>query len=236
MTLPKAAPMRTKFDLNSLPASPDLSFEREHWSAGVARVAGIDEAGRGPWAGPVAAAAVIFPPDLQLTERLRGVRDSKQMTPLERETWAAQIQAAALTWGVGMAGADEIDRIGILPATRLAVARALSALACAPQHLLVDFLQLPEIHLPQTPLVKGDARSLSIAAASVLAKTARDHFMVELDARYPGYGFAAHKGYGTRAHQQALQRLGPCPQHRFSFQPVKAVLSADFSEIKGIRE
>lgn len=200
-----------------IPAQPDLSFEQALWQAGLTAVAGIDEAGRGALAGPVAAAAVILPPDEALGEQLRGVRDSKQMTAQQREAWREVIVRQALAWGVGYAEPGEIDRLGIVPATQLAVQRALQALTITPAHLLLDYLFLPEVSLPQTALVKGDCRSLSIAAASVLAKTARDAQLRELDLSFPGYGFAAHKGYGTQAHRQALQRLGPCLIHRQSF-------------------
>lgn len=215
--------MPPKFDLASLPPAPDLSFESALWASGCLRVAGIDEAGRGALAGPVAAAAVILPPDPALASRLEGVRDSKQMTPAERETCAVRIRQAALAWGVGLASAQEIDALGILPATLLAAQRALLALADPPQHLLLDFIRLPAVPLPQTPLIKGDARSLSIAAASILAKTARDRLLCELDALYPAYGFAAHKGYGTRRHRHALERLGPCEIHRRSFRLTNVV-------------
>jgi ribonuclease HII len=203
-----------------IPIRPDLSQETALWAAGIERIAGVDEAGRGAWAGPVAAGAVVFAPEPGLCGRLEGVRDSKQMSPADRERWAAVIRAAALDWGVGFASCEEIDALGIVPATRLAMQRAMEKLALAPQHLLVDFMRLPDIPIPQTPLVKGDARSLSIAAAAVLAKTARDAWMGALDARYPGYGFACHKGYGTPGHQEALALLGCCPEHRRSYEPI----------------
>ncbi len=204
--------------------APDLTFEQALWSAGVSLVAGIDEAGRGAWAGPVSAGAVILPACADLLQLLCGVRDSKQMTPAQRATWAAQIRAVALAWGVGFASAAEIDELGIVPATRLAMQRAIACLAPAPQHLLVDAVRLPRIPLPQQPLIKGDARVLSIAAASVLAKTARDALMVEQDAVHPGYGLARHKGYGTALHRAALQRLGPSPIHRKTFAPIRDLL------------
>jgi ribonuclease HII len=207
-----------KFDLSQLPPAPDLSFESALWQAGILRVAGIDEAGRGALAGPVCAAALILPVQPNLQAALCGVRDSKQMTPAAREHWAVCLRQIALAYGVGFASAQEIDEIGIAPATRLAIQRALQEMALTPEHLLVDYLELPEIHLPQTPLVKGDARALSIAGASVLAKTARDALMRQLDEQYPGYGLAVHKGYGTQAHRQALARLGPSAIHRRSFQ------------------
>lgn len=196
---------------------PDLEFEQPLWEAGFLRVGGIDEAGRGPLAGPVTAAVVILPADPLIANRLSGVRDSKQMTPLQRAAWAVEIRHQAAAWGEGFASAQEIDTFGIVPATRLAAWRALQSLAQPPQYLLLDYLLLPACDLPQTALVKGDCRSLSIASASVLAKTARDELMIELDQQYPGYGLARHKGYGTSAHLAALQRLGPSPIHRLTF-------------------
>jgi ribonuclease HII len=213
--------MPVKFDRNLLPSAPDLSFESRLWSSGFSHLAGIDEAGRGALAGPVAAGAVILPVEPGLIEILRGVRDSKEMTPAQREVWAGRLPGIAITCGVGFASAQEIDAIGILPATRLAVWRALELLKVPPQHLLVDYLEIPGCAIPQTALVKGDARSLSIAAASILAKTARDALLRQLDSQYPGYGFSTHKGYGTAAHLAAIQRLGPCPVHRKSFAPIR---------------
>jgi len=204
--------------------SPDLSFELPLWQAGLSTLAGIDEAGRGAWAGPVSAAAVILPPDPDLPARLNGVRDSKQMTAKQRAAWAIQIKKTALAWAVGFATQAEIDEIGILPATRLAMQRALAQLAPAPEHLLIDAVRLPAVTLPQTVLIKGDVRSLSIAASSVLAKTARDALLVAWDEEYPVYGFARHKGYGTALHQSALQKQGPCPLHRRSFAPIRELL------------
>jgi len=209
--------MMRKFDRSLLPPAPDLAFEAELWSAGLSAVAGIDEAGRGALAGPVAAGALILPPDLDLIKRLDGVRDSKQMTPAARERWAERLPDIASTCAVGMASSEEIDALGILPATRLAISRALDSLSMSPQHLLIDYIKLPDSPLPQTSLVKGDARSLSIAAASILAKTARDKLLCQLDEQYPGYGFSKNKGYGTAAHRSALARLGPSPVHRRSF-------------------
>jgi ribonuclease HII len=203
-----------------IPEFPDLSFERALWQSGLPFVAGIDEAGRGALAGPVSAAAVILPPDLASTgleQLLHGVRDSKEMTPAARQTWASRITCIALAAGVGFASAQEIDTLGIVPATRLAIQRALAELCLSPLHLLVDYLPLPDIPLPQTSLVKGDARSLSIAAASILAKTSRDALMCHLDTLYPAYGFALHKGYGVPHHLTQLTSLGPCPEHRRSF-------------------
>ena len=190
-------------------------------------LAGLDEAGRGAWAGPVSAGAVILPQDADLCIQLKGVRDSKQMTPRQRATWAVKIRRTALAWGVGFASHTEIDALGILPATRLAMQRALAQLALPPQHLLLDAVRLPAVALPQTVLIKGDVRCLSIAAASVLAKTVRDELLVAWEQEYPGYGFARHKGYGTAAHRQALQEKGPCPLHRFSFAPIRELKSND---------
>lgn len=207
----------------ALPEFPHLRYERSLWKKGLSWVGGIDEAGRGALAGPVAAAVVILPPDASLSRRvgaaqsLRGVRDSKQMTPLQRESWAPRIQEIALAWGVGFASAEEIDSLGIVPATKLAVTRALDSLSLAPDYLITDYLLLPNCPLPQTALVKGDRRSLTVAAASVLAKTARDALMREFDGEYPGYGYARHKGYGTPQHQEAIRRMGLCEIHRKSF-------------------
>jgi ribonuclease HII len=194
---------------------PTLEFEWNLWKNGFIRIAGIDEAGRGAWAGPVAAAAVILPTDPSLTRTLNRVRDSKLMTQLARETWAPRIKETAGGWGVGFASAEEIDTLGIVPATKLAATRALENLL--PDYLITDYLIFPEIDLPQTALVKGDQRSLSVAAASVLAKTARDALMRELDGQYPGYGFARNKGYGTTFHREAIKKLRRCETHRKSF-------------------
>ncbi len=212
--------MARLFDRAEIPPSPDLRFESALWQAGVQWVAGLDEAGRGAWAGPVAAGAVILPAGPLAEAGLEGVRDSKQMLPAARQHWAAQIRAHALAWGVGLASSQEIDKLGIIASTRLAMRRALAAVQITPAHLLIDALRLPDLPIPQTVLIKGDARALSIAAASVLAKTARDALMVEYDSLFPGYGFAQHKGYGTALHWAALQQVGPSPIHRASFAPV----------------
>jgi len=198
-----------------MPVDPSLEFEQLLWRDGVTRLAGIDEAGRGAWAGPVCSAAVVLPPDPGVLKMLKGVRDSKLMTLRAREAWAPRIRATAVVWGVGFATAGEIDDLGILPATKLAASRALAGLQ--PDYLLTDYLLLRALDLPQTALVKGDQLSLSVAAASVLAKTARDDCMRQLDREYPGYGFARHKGYGTRLHQEAIRRRGLSEQHRKSF-------------------
>jgi ribonuclease HII len=208
---------RQKFDRSLVPALPDLTYEMDLWQGGVHFIAGVDEAGRGALAGPVAAGAVILPVDPELTISLSGVRDSKEMTPGARELWAERLQSVACGCAVGYASNEEIDELGIVPATCLAVQRALEALPMQPQHLLVDFLELPNTAIPQTSLIKGDRRSLSIAAASILAKTGRDARLRQLGLEFPGYGFAQHKGYGTLMHRQALARLGPSPVHRLSF-------------------
>ncbi len=212
---------RKKFDLSTLPDSPDLSFETALWQTGVVNIGGVDEAGRGALAGPVSAGVVILPQDETLPEILSGVRDSKQMSAKQREQWAEQIRQTAVAAQVGFAEPAEIDELGIVPATRLAAMRAMAQISQTPGHLLIDHLAIPGAGLPQTSLVKGDCRSLSIAAASVLAKVARDALMVELDAQYPGFGFAGHKGYGTRKHLAAIEQLGPSPIHRMSFAPIR---------------
>jgi len=209
--------LMSAFDRSLIPPEPDLSFEQVLWKAGLTSVAGIDEAGRGALAGPVAAAAVILPPEQKIRLRLKGVRDSKQLTPIQREKMRERILQYAAAWGVGFASSAEIDQLGILPATRLAACRALEAMILLPSHILLDYILLPDVFTPQTALVKGDCRSLSIAAASILAKTSRDALMRELDLVYPGYGFARHKGYGTTAHRQAIRQLGVSPVHRHSF-------------------
>lgn len=219
---------RLPFDRTEIPPAPDLRFEGDLWASGLCRVAGLDEAGRGAWAGPVSAGAVILPPSPDISAKLNHVRDLKQMSPAERAFWAEEIKTYAAAWGVGFATHVEIDELGIVPATRLAMERALTALCLPPEHLLIDALTL-QICTPQTALIKGDARSLSIAAASVLAKTSRDALMIQLDTHYPDYGFARHKGYGTALHWAALRRIGPCVEHRFSFAPVKRVVAAEIT-------
>lgn len=202
---------------------PDLWLESQLAAAGLQRVAGLDEAGRGAWAGPVTAAAVVLPVRrANLRRLLQGVRDSKEMTPAGRERWELRIREVALAVGLGQASPQEVDALGPLRATRLAMERALQMLPSEPDYLLIDHLRLPEIELPQTGLPHGDARVLSIAAASVVAKVARDRAMVDLEAVFPGYGFAQHKGYGTPGHRTALHRLGPCDIHRRSYAPVAA--------------
>jgi len=213
--------MSRKIDPDLIPARPDLSFENSLWEQHITLLAGIDEAGRGCLAGPVAAAAVILPMDPGIQDHLSGVRDSKQLSPKQRELEAEAIKKIALSWQVGFCSAQEIDRLGILPATRTAVRRALSGLDPRPEHLLIDYLTLPEISTPQTRLVKGDLRSLSIAAASILAKTSRDQLMIKIHDRFPYYDWQSNKGYGTAAHRKALREHGPCSEHRKSFAPLR---------------
>lgn len=197
--------------------TPDLSLE----AAFIDTVCGVDEAGRGPWAGPVSAAAVILNPD----DLPPGINDSKALTERRRFALEPEIKARALAWGVGFASVEEIDEINILRATGLAMRRAVEALSVAPAHALVDGNYRFDLPCAVTPVVKGDARSLSIAAASILAKTARDRLMIALDAEYPDYGFARHKGYNAPVHMAALQRLGPCPAHRRTWAPIRALLA-----------
>jgi ribonuclease HII len=202
--------------------TPSLAAESVLWEYGLTCVAGLDEAGRGAWAGPVSAAAVILPPDPSIQDKLTGVCDSKQMSARERDFWEDQIKVHALDWSTGLASSREIDELGILPSTRLAMRRALDGLSLLPKHLLIDAVRLPGVPVPQTALIKGDSLVLSIACASVLAKTCRDAILVQLDKEYPGYAFARHKGYGTARHREALAGLGPCPEHRFSYRPVSS--------------
>jgi ribonuclease HII len=190
-----------------------LTRERELWAAGIERVAGVDEAGVGPLAGPVVAAAVIFRPGFGIA----GVDDSKKLTPERRATMAGAIREGALAFAVALVEPDEIDRINVYQATLAAMALALDGLAFRPQHVLVDARRIPGCDLPQEAIIKGDARCHAIAAASILAKTARDDVMKEYDRSFPGYGFAEHKGYPTEAHRDAIRRLGPCAIHRRSF-------------------
>lgn len=210
----------------------DLQHELELYGQGFRFIAGLDEAGRGAWAGPVVAGAVILPLDhADLADALTGVTDSKQLSPRAREALFPVIVDVALATGVGCGTQHEIDTLGIVPATRLAMERALRALSIWPNALLVDALSLPDVRLPCTPLIKGDQRSLSIASASILAKVTRDRYMCDLDAVYPEYRFGQHKGYGTSLHRQNLQRLGPSPVHRRTFAPVRIVLEAHKQDI-----
>ena len=200
---------------------PTREAEKAFWQRGMALVAGLDEAGRGPWAGPVCAAAVVLPHERADLVCLEEVRDSKTLSPRRRERLYDEIHAEALAVGWAFAAAEEIDALGIVPATRLAMRRALDALEVSPQALILDAITLPDVDLPQNAFPRADARCLAVAAAGIVAKVTRDRWMVEhADVHFPGYGFARHKGYGTRQHQEALDRLGVCPLHRRSFSPV----------------
>lgn len=202
--------------------TPDLHFEQEAHAAGFAVVCGIDEAGRGPLAGPVVTAAVVLPKGYELA----GLTDSKQLTAKKREKLFESIMAdERVQKSIASATAAEIDELNILRATHLAMARAAQGLSLPADFALIDGLPVPNFPLPSKNIVKGDSRSLSIAAASILAKVTRDRLMAELDAQYPAYGFAKHAGYGTAAHLAALRAHGPCPEHRRSFAPVAQLLA-----------
>jgi len=194
-----------------------LQVERELWVSGVARVAGVDEVGVGPLAGPVVAAAVIVPQEMNL----RGVDDSKKLRPALREELAAHIHAEAVAVAIGVVEVDEIDRLNIYHAALEAMRRAVTGLAVTPDHVVVDARTIPGIALAQTAYIKGDTRSYSIAAASIVAKVARDRMMRALHDRFPDYGFAEHMGYGTARHLAAIARHGPCVAHRRSFAPMR---------------
>lgn len=201
-----------------------LRHEQDAWAQGARRIAGVDEAGRGPLAGPVVAAAVVFQRDFLEAEAggaLRGLTDSKKLPARRREFFHALLTATPeVDVGIGSASVGEIDSLNILRATHLAMARAIGELARPPDLALVDGLPVKGLSVPHRAIVGGDAASLSIAAASVVAKVTRDRWLTELAAQYPAYGFERHKGYGTRAHLDALRRYGPCPAHRQSFAPV----------------
>jgi ribonuclease HII len=193
-------------------------FERAAWRRGVTRVAGVDEAGRGPLAGPVVAGAVILAPGMPI----RGVDDSKRLVPEERERLYGVIRSRAIAWAVGVVDPATIDRINILEATRVAMRTALDALPVAPELVLTDFVEVRGLACPQRNLVDGDQRSATIAAASIVAKVTRDRIMEEADRAFPEYGFGRHKGYATEEHRWALVRHGPCPLHRRTFASVWA--------------
>jgi ribonuclease HII len=197
------------------------AFERSARAEGHAYIAGLDEAGRGPLAGPVVAAAVVLPPDLLIP----GLNDSKQVPERQRERLFDVIQAQAVCFGIGIADELTIDEVNIYQATILAMERALATLTPRPDYLLLDAITLPRVALPQKPLIKGDCRSHSIAAASILAKVTRDRLMRELHEKFPAYNFRQHKGYGTKEHLFLLRKHGPCEAHRKSFAPVAALLS-----------
>ncbi|MBH0204249.1 MAG: ribonuclease HII [Nitrospira sp.] len=202
---------------------PADEFEQEARRCGYRRIAGIDEAGRGPLAGPVVAAAVILPVHV----RLVGVDDSKQLSEAERERLYPAILEKAVGVGIGVADAGEIDALNILEATRLAMRRAIENVAPSPDYLLTDAVILPEVRIPLRPIIRGDALSLSIAAASIIAKVTRDRLMAAYHEQFPQYNFLSHKGYGTAEHLQMLAQFGPCSIHRRTFAPVReGILSA----------
>ncbi|MDH4152495.1 MAG: ribonuclease HII [Nitrospira sp.] len=201
---------------------PTDEFERAARLCGYRCIAGIDEVGRGPLAGPVVAAAVILP----VRSRLVGVDDSKQLSERERERFHIAICEQAVGVGIGWADVAEIDRLNILEATRLAMRRALKQLVPSPDYVLIDAVSLPGVSIPVRPIIKGDSLSLSIAAASIVAKVTRDRLMVRYHDMFPEYGFLSHKGYGTAEHLERLAHHGPCAIHRLSFAPVKLAMSA----------
>jgi len=201
---------------DQLPADT-LAYEKIARSQGFLRIAGVDEVGRGPLAGPVMAAAVILPPGLQIP----GIDDSKKLSPLKREILFDVITAKALAIGTGIVEPEIIDSINILQATRLAMLNAVRQLSPLPDYLLIDGITPINTTIPQKTVKKGDSLSLSIAAASIIAKVTRDRLMAEMDRLYPGYGFAGHKGYGSALHLEAIRQLGPSPIHRLSFGGVK---------------
>lgn len=202
-----------------------LDFERSAWDAGHINVAGIDEAGRGPLAGPVVAAVVTLPPQAlaaAASAEFDGLTDSKKLTQKQRELFYSRITAhPAARSAFAIVDVEEIDSVNILRATHAAMRRAISQLLPALDFLLIDGLPVPDLPRPSQAIVEGDGKSLLIAAASVIAKVTRDRLMIELDAKYPNYGFAKHKGYGTPEHLAAIERHGPCPAHRRTFTPVR---------------
>jgi len=202
---------------------PSLAEERKLEAKGYRYIAGIDEVGRGALAGPVVAAAVILPCHIN-APWLSQIKDSKQLSPAKRELLFPHINEAAISIGIGKVAAKIIDKQGIVRATRLAMKSAIDQLLPPAESLLIDYMLLPEVPLPQKGITKGDSLCLSIACASIIAKVARDHLMIEFDRIYPGYGLAQHKGYGTKEHIACLRRLGPSPIHRRSFRPVKYMI------------
>ena len=204
---------------------PSCRLERSLARRGYRAVAGLDEVGRGSWAGPLVAAAVILPrPTPSVLAKLRGVRDSKQLLAAQRERLFAAIHDVALSTGIGLVSAPTIDLLGLSAAGQLALERAARALSVVPDYLLIDAFALPGLDCPQEAIIFGDARCLSIAAASVIAKVERDRLLARLALEYPAFGFERNKGYGTAEHRRVLACLGPTSQHRFGYAPVRAVL------------
>ena len=202
---------------------PSFGEEKTLETQGYRYIAGVDEAGRGALAGPVVAAAVILPLNTNLPF-IYQVRDSKKLTPRKREYLFHLVRESAVTVGVGMSDFDIIDTLGIVTATHLAMKSAIEQLSPPADYVLVDYLRLPEINLPQKGITHGDDLSYSIACASIIAKVSRDRLMMKLDEEYSGYGLANHKGYGTKKHEECLRRLGPCPIHRKTFSPVREMI------------
>lgn len=214
---------RTADFFSDVPADDTLSFERRARRAGYTCIAGLDEAGRGPLAGAVVAAAVVLPEGLLIP----GLTDSKQVSERSRERLFDVIRSQAVCFGIGVADERTIEEVNILQATIIAMERALGQLSPRPDYLLLDAITLPRVSLPQNPIVKGDCRSHSIAAASILAKVTRDRMMLELHAQYPRYNFHKHKGYGTKEHLQLINEHGPCEAHRRTFHPVARMLAGE---------
>ena len=217
--------MNVKDSQVNLPKRPHLRLEARYWNSGYKLVAGIDEVGRGAWAGPVVAAAVVLPVRPRfLNRKLKDVKDSKCLSPHIRDKMSRLILDVALFFGFGSASPEEIDECGIVAATRTAMCRAVTALSSQPDQLLIDAVDLDsELDIPQRAMNFGDSISLSIAAASILAKVYRDQLMVALSSQYPGYGFERHKGYGTNMHYDMLTQLQPTPVHRHTFKPIAAL-------------
>ncbi len=205
---------------------PSFVEEKMLEAQGYQYIAGIDEVGRGSLAGPVVAAAVILPCHID-TSWLNQVKDSKQLSPARRESLFHYIHEVAISIGIGVVPHQIIDAEGIIKATRLAMKQAIDQLSSPPEFLLIDYMRLPEVPLPQKGITNGDSLCFSIACASIMAKVSRDHLMIEFDGTYPGYGLAQHKGYGTKEHLACLCRLGPSPIHRQSFKPVKEMIQQD---------
>ena len=205
--------------------APTYDEEAALLEDGYAVVAGVDEAGRGSLAGPVVAGAVVLPLHPR-GDWLAGIRDSKRLTPRQRQTALRTMRDESIAMGFGIASSAEIDEMGIIWATRAAMARAINGLPVRPDFLLLDAILLPDVDIPQRSITKGDAKCLSIAAASIVAKETRDSIMREYDDEYPAYGFAQHKGYATRQHLNALESVGPCEIHRYSFAPVRRLVGS----------
>ncbi len=215
-------PARANRNRETLPSVSMTTIEAGLLAKGFRMIAGVDEAGRGPLAGPVVAAAVVF----EKGKYPSGIRDSKQLSPKLRDELFYKICEKASAVGVGIVNEDTIDRINILQAAHMAMLKSIASLEAKPDFVLIDGILAPRSGFPQKAVVSGDSKSISIAAASIIAKVSRDRIMVELDARFPEYGFSGHKGYGTKAHMESLKKFGPCRIHRKSFRPVAEALKA----------